>query len=161
MHIGTHIDAPLHMIAGGARLSEIPVETFVGSGIIIDARGQEEISAKLLESFSIEQRSIVLVCTGHSHKFSDDSYYKNYPLFTPDFAEKAVSLGVKMVGMDTPSPDAPPFPVHKKLLGAGILIIENLTNLEQLLTVSRFNVIALPMKIHADAGPVRVIALPV
>ena len=38
MHVGTHIDAPLHMIPGGKRLSEMPIETFFGRGCLIDAR---------------------------------------------------------------------------------------------------------------------------
>jgi kynurenine formamidase len=48
--------------------------------------------------------------------------------------------------------------VHKILLGANILIVENLTNLQALLAVSEFEVIALPPKFEADAGPVRAVA---
>ena len=64
-----------------------------------------------------------------------------------------------LVGMDTPSPDAPPFPVHKIFLGSEILIIENLTNLESLVDLKNFTVAALPAKFHADAAPVRVVAM--
>jgi len=60
--------------------------------------------------------------------------------------------------MDTPSPDGPPFPVHKALLSEHILIIENLTNLDKLLEVNRFRVLAVPLKLKADAAPARVIA---
>ena len=63
-----------------------------------------------------------------------------------------------MVGMDTSSPDDPPFTVHKLLLAHDILIIENLANLSALVGVPRFDVIALPMKIDAEAAPARVIA---
>jgi len=30
MHVGTHMDAPLHMLEGGKRLSDIAVEKFLG-----------------------------------------------------------------------------------------------------------------------------------
>ena len=62
-----------------------------------------------------------------------------------------------MVGMDTPSPDHAPYKVHKILLGNEILILENLTNLEQLLN-KNFEVIALTPKLEADAAPARVVA---
>ena len=64
---------------------------------------------------------------------------------------------VKIVGVDMASPDDEPFPVHKKLLGAGVLIIENLTNLDQL-EDKDFTVYALPIKLQIDGAPVRVIA---
>ena len=68
-----------------------------------------------------------------------------------------VELGVHAVGMDTLGPDEPPFPTHKILLGNGILIIENLTNLDKLIG-KQFDVIALPVKLATDAASVRVIA---
>ena len=69
-----------------------------------------------------------------------------------------IELGVKIVGMDTPSPDRPPFAIHKLLFKNDILIIENLTNLEELLAHPQFDVIALPAKFDIEAAPVRVVA---
>jgi kynurenine formamidase len=61
--------------------------------------------------------------------------------------------------MDTPSPDADePFPVHKIFLPNDILIIENLTGLEQIPSEREFIIHAYPMKYRADAAPVRVVA---
>ena len=60
--------------------------------------------------------------------------------------------------MDTPSPDKYPYKIHKILLKEEILIIENLTNLEELLGVNNFDVIALPAKFYSDGAPIRVIA---
>ncbi len=37
-HIGTHIDAPAHIIRGGKRLSDYPISKFIGDGVLIDAR---------------------------------------------------------------------------------------------------------------------------
>lgn len=50
------------------------------------------------------------------------------------------------------------FPVHKILLKNNVLIIENLTNLHALESVSEFIVRAQPMKYHSDAAPSRVYA---
>lgn len=65
---------------------------------------------------------------------------------------------VKMIGLDTPSPDKIPFEIHKYLFQNNILIIENLTNLEKLIDGENFEVIALPLKIRADSSIARVIA---
>ncbi|MBI1812922.1 cyclase family protein [Candidatus Peregrinibacteria bacterium] len=159
MHVGTHMDAPLHMIEGGKYLSEMPVEKFAGRGYVIDARGREIISEELLDGITMEKNAILLVLTGHSSRFKSPAYFENFPMISEGFATRAVELGVSIVGMDTSSPDAPPFPVHKILLGNEILIIENLTNLEQLLNVEHFTIAALPFKLHADAAPVRVVAI--
>jgi kynurenine formamidase len=158
MHVGTHMDAPLHMIAHGKRMDEIPPETFIGKGVLIDARGARLIDANLLEGLTIEPGSIVLIYTGFGAKYRDRSYFENFPTITEEFAKRVVESKVKIVGMDLPGPDQPPFPIHKALLGNGILIIENLTNLDKLLGVTNFEVIALPAKLHADAAPARVIA---
>jgi len=62
-----------------------------------------------------------------------------------------------MVGLDMCSPDRPPFPVHKILLGGEILIIENLTNMEAL-EGKNFTIYAFPIKLQIDGAPVRVVA---
>lgn len=158
MHVGTHIDAPLHMLEGGARISDLASEKFFGRGCLIDARGESIIDVQLLEKSKIKAGDIVLVLTGFSEKFHDPDYYTGYPVLTEKFARKLIERNVKMIGLDTPSPDYSPFTLHKLLLGHDILIIENLTNLHALVGVSRFDVIALPMKIDAEAAPASVIA---
>lgn len=63
-----------------------------------------------------------------------------------------------MIGLDTPSPDRYPFAVHKHLLEHGVLILENLARLDQLLTATSFEVIALPLNVKADSSIARVVA---
>jgi len=116
------------------------------------------VNADFLEKSGAKKDDIVFVITGFSKKYREAEYYEKFPEIGEDFASKAIELGVKIVGMDTPSPDRPPFKVHKLLLGKEILIIENLTNLESLVGVKDFEVFALPAKLHTEAAPVRVIA---
>lgn len=158
MHIGTHMDAPLHMIQDGVKMSEINAERFIGRGVLIDAREVKEVGVGLLENHDVKAGTIILVMTGLSAHYRDSNYFDVFPNIIEEFAQRCVELGVKIVGMDTPGPDRPPFPTHKILLGNGILIVENLTNLEKLIGVDNFEVIALPMKLEADAAPVRVVA---
>ncbi len=66
---------------------------------------------------------------------------------------------MQLVGVDTTSVDHPPFEAHLALLGAGVLIVENLTNLDALPS-DVFQFIATPLKIRGrDGSPVRAIAL--
>jgi kynurenine formamidase len=158
MHVGTHIDAPLHMIEGGKMMDEIDPSIFFGKGVLLDARNKPIIDKTILDGLAVEPGSIILVFTGFENKYRSPAYYENYPGLTEDFAERLVDLKVKIVGMDILGPDQPPFLTHRILLGNEILIIENMANLEQLLGVKNFDIIALPAKLHADAAPVRVLA---
>ncbi len=158
MHVGTHIDAPFHMLPNGKRLSEINIEKFFGKGVLLDGRGKEKIDVDLLNGKKVDNQSIILIMTGWSKKFGKEEYYKNFPELTEDFAKKFVEDKVKIIGMDTPSPDNYPYKVHKILLEKEILIIENLTNLDSLIGLNDFEIIALPTKFYADGAPIRVIA---
>lgn len=158
MHVGTHMDGPLHMIPDGRKLSEINPERFVANGHLLDARGKAEIGVELLENKKILKGDCVLIYTGFDKKFRESLFYTDYPDFTEDFARKLVDLEIKFVGCDTPSPDKAPYNVHRILLKEEILIIEGVNNLEMLLDVEKFEVIALPTKFEAEAAPVRVIA---
>ncbi len=155
-HTGTHIDAPLHMIPNGARLSDIPAERFFGRGVLIDARGKELVDVALLKGTTLRRGDIVLVLTGFSERFREPAYFEEHPVVSEAFAEVLVRAGVSMLGLDTPSPDREPYAVHKRLLGNNVLILENLTNLEALVGKQILEVIALPLKLEADAGPARV-----
>ena len=157
-HVGTHIDAPFHMIPGAKKLSEIKVERFFGNGVLIDATGKKEIDVNLLDKTNILKDSIVLIMTGLYKQFGSKEYFHNFPEITESFAKRLIDLKVKIVAMDTPSPDKYPYKVHKILLTEAILIIENLTNLEELLGVNDFEVNALPAKFYSDGAPIRVVA---
>lgn len=71
-----------------------------------------------------------------------------------------MNSGVHLVGLDTPSVDLPPFPAHLVLLGKGVVIVENLRNLD-VIPQDVFELIVLPLKIAGrDGSPVRAIARP-
>jgi kynurenine formamidase len=158
MHVGTHMDAPSHMLVGGKNLHEYSVKKFFGRGVVLDARGKSKADVDLLNGITIKAGDIVLVCFGWSSEFNSEQYYLNYPEITPALAKKIVELGVSIIGMDSPSPDRAPYEVHKIFLPADVLIVENLTNLEQLIGKTDFEVIALPTKFEAEAAHCRVVA---
>ncbi len=158
MHVGTHMDGPLHMMPGGRKLSEMPIEKFVANGHLIDARGQSEIGAELLENKNIQKGDCVLFYTGFRQKFREPSFFTDHPDLTEECARKLIELGVKFIGLDAPSPDKAPYGIHRILLNEEILIIEAMDNLSELVGVEKFEVVALPVKFEADSAPVRVVA---
>lgn len=153
-HNGTHIDAPAHMIEGAATLGQISLETFVGPGKLVDGFSLEAVKAA-----GVEAGDIVLFNTGTYKRFRENDYFTDFPVMPMEVADYLVEAGVKLVGIDTGSADKEDgFPIHKRLLGAGIPIIETLTNLDALQS-KRFDVYALPLKSDLDGAPARVIAV--
>ncbi len=158
MHTGTHLDGPMHMTDSNDYISNIPVDTFVDNGKLIDVRDESSISYKDEYNDHISENDIVLFHTGWDRHFGKSEYYLDYPVMDEEFAAFLINRKVKMVGFDTPSPDKEPYPVHKALLTNSICIIENLTNLNVLIDCSGFEVMAFPLKIKTDSSFVRVVA---
>ncbi len=158
LHAGTHLDAPLHFLADGAMVKDLPLDTFIGRGCVIDGRGEAVLVYKQEYASLVQSGDIVLVWTNHSATYGTNAYYSAYPVLQEGLADFFVRHGIKLLGLDSPSPDKMPFSIHKKLLGAGIPIIENLTNLAELAGIRQFEIMAFPLKISADGSPVRVVA---
>jgi kynurenine formamidase len=84
----------------------------------------------------VAPQSWFLVMTGWSKKCNNQQAYQNvdtfgkmhFPKISPDAADYLVKKNILGLGIDTLSPDGddPTFPVHKKLLGSGKFIVENL-----------------------------------
>ena len=64
MHVGTHIDGPMHMTSDTRLMADLPIEMFAGKGVLIDVRGEMIIEYR--ESFRkiIRPQSIVLFYSG-------------------------------------------------------------------------------------------------
>lgn len=158
MHVGTHIDAPLHMVDGGLKVSDIPVQHCTGRGVLLDVRGVDVIDINHLEKADMQEGDIVLAWTGWDKKYHTDDYFKSWPVMTAEFAQALVDKKIAMIGMDTGGPDMDDtFPAHKVFLPNNVLIIENIANLDRL-EGKEFTIHAYPVKYEADAAPVRIVA---
>ncbi len=157
--MGTHIDAPIHMVEGGSYIAEIPLDHCEGRGVLLDVRGKGHIGTDILDGHDIRSGDIILLWTDFSEKYRESSYFDEWPVMTVDLAQTLVKKEVAMVGMDTAGPEMDEtFPVHKELLSNNVLIVENLTNLRALEGHDSFLVRAQPMKYHASGAPARVYA---
>ena len=162
LHVGTHLDGAMHRVAGRSPLSSYPLERFVGRGQVIDCSGRGAICLLDQEAGRLAPGDFVLFYTGHDRHYGAEGYFTEHPVMTPECAAQLIARGVGLVGLDTPSPDRPPYAIHQALLGADVLILENLTRLQELLGATGVRVFALPIKVEADSALVRAIAeLPV
>lgn len=154
-HCSTHMDAPFHKVPGGKKLDDYPVADFFGHAVVIDAFSQHPIEPDVS---AVRKGDFVFFYTGQTDKAGTPSFFENSPFISEKTAEALVEKGVSIVGLDSFSPDGPPFAIHDILLGNGVRILENLVNLKGLVG-KRFECVVLPLKIKdADGAPCRVVA---
>ena len=106
----------------------------------------------------------ILLRTDWSHRHGSESWRSDLPRIDVSLAHWLVEREVKLIGVEPPSVADVNHreeltPVHRILLGAGIVIVEGLTNLDQL-TRKCFHFIVLPLSIPGcDGAPVRAVAV--
>ncbi|WP_183561302.1 cyclase family protein [Mucilaginibacter sp. SP1R1] len=158
---GTYIDCPFHRFQHGKDLSEMKLERFADQeAITINAENTTAIDKTYFEGKEIRNRA-VLVYTGWARHWNTPRYFEGHPYLTADAAEYLKACNVKLVGIDSHNIDnttGKSRPVHTILLGAEILIVEHLCNLDKLPESGyRFN--AVPPKFKgAGTFPVRAYA---
>ena len=175
-HTGTHVDAPAHFIGEGnmhVRIDKLPLQSFMGPYVKIDLSSigaMGEVTAEHIADWEakhgeITAGDIVLIDLGWAQYWKkrpdDKTYVTDWPGLSRSAAEFLVRKQVKMIGVDTISIDrygTEEYPAHYTLLGNGILIMENLNNLQQIAERGYF--ITLPLYIKDGSGsPIRAIAL--
>jgi kynurenine formamidase len=164
-HIGTHIDAPGHMLRQGKMLNDYSISDFHGVSLIIDCREYNEtIPIVSLNSYKgyIDNIDYLIFYTGWSKHWGSRLYTNFFPVLSNELCEYISQRNFKGIGIDTLSPDPMDsicFENHKVLMASDKLIIENLTNLD-LVPKSPFELVCLPLALsYVDAAPARVVAL--
>lgn len=170
-HTGTHCDAPRHFVPGGQTVDAIPLETLIGPAVVIDLSGTEpsqEVGVQPFEQYLSDglHERVVLRFDWSDH-WNKSDYYTGHPFISPTAARWLVDRGVRLLAMDTPMPDNPAHgrgapvdsPVHKILLGEGVILVEYLCNLKALRRRD-IELIVLPLKVvEGDGAPARCVAL--
>ena len=167
-HTGTHLDAPYHFQEKGAKIHEISLKKLVSSAVLIKSRKKrnEYITKIDIQKFEkkhgkIESFSSVIFWAGWQRNLQKDYYFTENPGLAVSAAKYLAFKKVSLVGIDSPSIDLgtdSKFPVHHIFSKKGILIVENLANLEKIKS-SKFHLVVLPLKLkNATGSPVRAIA---
>jgi arylformamidase len=160
-HTGTHVDAPYHFIKDGARLGQVSMDRMVGEALVADLRGRASIDASALKDVPIKRGDIVLFLTDNSARWAAPSFQRDFTYLTKDAADVLVEAGVKAVGIDYLSMEQfcrPDFPVHHRLLGQDVFVIEGLDL--GAVTPGRYTLVCLPLKFpELDGAPARAVLL--
>ena len=153
VHTGTHVDAPVHFIDGGAGVDALSLEFFLGPCEVVDATAvDDEVGPELVPSH-VER---VLFKTRNSELWNRDSFDEGFVRIGLAAAERLVDNGVRLVGVDYLSVGAPE--THETLLGAGIAAIEglDLRGIEP----GRYSLACLPLRIvDSDGAPARAVLI--
>lgn len=160
---GTYLDAPFHFHADGAEIADVPLERIADVPIVV-VRGVGEscVDAHHLGEPGALSGKAVLVHTGWSRRWGTPEYLSGSPYLTGAAARTLVDANVALVGIDALNIDDTADlarPVHRQLLGAGIPILEHLTNLDQLPDTDT-RLVAVPAPVRGmGTFPVRAIAV--
>jgi kynurenine formamidase len=165
-HIGTHVDAPAHQIAGGDTLDEIGLERLVTDAVRIDVSHRDPHGAIPLEEIreqldGVRAGDIVLFFSNNARNYGTEAYWTGWSYPDPDASRALIERGVSAVGFDGPSADpvdSTTMDLHRIWLSAGRMILENVNNLDQL--PARAQLVVAPMKVaRANGAPTRIFAL--
>lgn len=159
---GTYLDTPFHRYADGEDLADVGLERLVDlPGVVVRAPTDGAIDAGVFEGLDVAGKA-VLVHTGWSRHWRTPAYYEGHPFLTGAAADRLVDGGAVLVGIDSHNIDdtrGRTRPVHSRLLGAGVLIVEHMCALESL-PDGPFRFHAAPPRIKAfGTFPVRAFAV--
>jgi arylformamidase len=159
-HIGTHMDAPRHFLAGGHGMESMPIEATIGPARVIAIQDPDLISVKELEPHHLSAGDRVLFKTKNSdHLWKTNDFQEQFVHIPQDTAAYLAELKVRTVGVDYLSVggyETDSAETHQALLGAGIWLIEGL-NLKHV-DPGEYELVCLPLKLAgSDGAPARAV----
>lgn len=176
VHTATHVDCPSHFLPDGATVDAMPLEAYMGPAVRADLRALvgpgegvtvEHFTAVLPPDLPLRGMIVIMHTGWVARAWGQPNYYVDNPYLDPAAARWLVAEGVKALAVDCSveraggnvTPHHGDAPCHRTLLGGGVMLIENLANLDQL-PVSGFELWALPVKLfEGDGAPCRAVAI--
>jgi arylformamidase len=158
VHAGTHMDAPLHYSKDGIGIDQVGLDILIGPARVVSFDVAHVITKADLLQHDLRGVQRLLVHTWGSttpHHIFD----RGFVHVDPEAADYLGGMGLKLIGMDTPSVDeasSKTLPAHMAFLRHNVIIMENLclTGVPD----GDYELIALPIKIAGcDAAPARVL----
>jgi arylformamidase len=155
-HSGTHVDAPMHFVLGGATIDQLSLDPFIGPARVIDIPDDvQAIDAAELGRHQWKGAERVLFRTRSSLRgwMASPTFHRDFAYIAPDAAQLLADAGVRLVGIDYISAEqfAAPAPMtHRILLGKGIPIVEGLALAG--VSAGDYDIIVLPIKVGGHEG---------
>jgi len=159
-HTGTHLDAPRHFFAEGLAIDGLDLHVLMGPARVCTfPQVTTHLTADDLRPLGLAGTKRLLLQTPNAALWQKTGFQTNYVALTESAAYLLVEMGVQLVGIDYLSVDAferQDFPVHRILLGAGVLVLEGLDL--RAVPPGDYELLALPLLLqHGDGAPVRAI----
>jgi len=159
-HTGTHLDAPRHFFQAGLAIDNIDLHVLMGPARVwAFPDATTHLTADDLQPLGLAGTQRLLFKTPNSALWERRGFQATYVALTESAAHLLVDLGVQLVGIDYLSVDAferQDFPVHRILLGAGVLILEGLDL--RAVPAGEYELLALPLLLqNGDGAPMRAI----
>lgn len=129
LHIGTHIDAPLHYITNGHDVTKFNSEVLIGAVKVIAITNENEITIEELKNKSINEGDRVFFKTINSNSnWMEEPFKYNFVALSEEAAKYLAEKDISMVGIDYISIGGIENNnnVHVALLEKGICIVEGL-----------------------------------
>jgi arylformamidase len=168
---GTYLDSPFHRYGDGPDLAALDLSTLVDLPTAVlhvpDAASRgipASDVARLVANCDLDLAGYaLLVHTGWDTRFGTPGYGSGAPFLAEDAVDYLIEAGVALVGIDSLNIDDTESggerPVHSKLLGAGIHVVEHLTNLGSVPTTGARFTAAPPAVEGFGTFPVRAYAI--
>ncbi len=162
LHSGTHVDPPIHFVAGGRTADRLSLDALNGPCDVVDLPDVARITAADLERQHLpaDCRRLLLRTRNSAYWTRGDTvFHEDYVALAPDGAHWVVERGIRLVGIDYLSIEPyhlPGHPVHTTLLAAGVISLETL-NLSAV-TPGRYRLLCLPLLVEGgDGAPTRAV----
>ncbi|HEY7195113.1 MAG TPA: cyclase family protein [Gemmatimonadales bacterium] len=161
---GTYIDSPFHRFADGRDIAGYTLDAVADlPGIVIRVSGAgRPIERARFADQEVKGKAVLVHCGWDKHWRTDTYSSGQHPFLTKDAAEYLVKSGAALVGIDSFNIDDDKDgtrPAHTILLGAGVAIVEHMTNLGAL-PESGFRFFAVPPRVKGMGSfPVRAFAI--
>jgi kynurenine formamidase len=162
---GTYIDAPFHRYEGAKDVSGYALEAVADlPGIVVRAtdRRDRALDASRFAGQDLKGKALLVHTGWDAHWRTDEYSGGGHPFLTRDTADHLVRAGAALVGIDSLNIDDDQDgtrPAHTLLLGAGVAIVEHMTNLGALPDAG-FRFFAVPPKVKGMGSfPVRAFAI--
>lgn len=155
VHLGTHVDAPLHFMPNGSSVERLALEALIGPAHVVEVLTAEAISVKQLRA------ELPATCERVLLKTSTQQNFLPRPLawLEPEAAEFLQSRRVRLVGIDSPSIDSmntAQAESHHVLLAHNVVVVENLVLAP--FAAGEYDMICLPLNlIGLEGAPARVV----
>ncbi len=156
-HLGAHADAPLHYARDADAIGRVDLDPFLGPCRVIHAIDRGPLIRPEHLAHAIADLPPRVLVRTYTH--APTQWMDNFAAFDPATLSWLAGLGVRLVGIDTPSvdpADSKTLESHQQLFAHDMRVLENLV-LDDV-APGDYELIALPLKLaNADASPVRAI----